>query len=307
MVEPIREMKYDKIGLILLNFSSLIPFALLMVAFLPITNFITGTDVEKELNFLWILSYFVLVIPIVGVIHEMLHGKSIQMLIPEIKIKYGFRFLYKLPIFYTNFDASLYRNQFIFFALAPLVFGTPLFLILYTIFAVIGSSWGLYLAGLFYFCFVINFLGAIGDMMLISMLLRFPKTVIFRNEIENFESFTAWRSTHTTESQEELFEGSATRTKLRNAGIFLGIWITILMLLNFVLDIVMILVVLFSERDEITFLAWTGYDRGFTEEDGMYEFEVGAEISNIPLMLGLVTLLSILVYKLIKRRKKNDE
>lgn len=226
------------------------------------------------------------------------------MLVPEIRVKYGFRFLYKMPVFYTNFDAPLYRDQFIFLALAPLVIGTPLFLILYAIFAVIGTSWGLYLAGLLYFCFVINFLGAMGDMMLVSMLLRFPKTVIFQSELEKFEAFTAWKSKHTTESLEELLEGSATRIRLRNGGIFIGLWIAILIVLNFVLDFVMTLVVLNSERDEITFLAWTGYDRGFTEEDGMYEFEIGAEISNIPLMLGLVTLFSILVYKLIKRKEE---
>lgn len=307
MVEPIREMRYDKLGLIFLNIGSLLPFILLVSVFFPLTEFLSGSDLTGGVDGLLILSYFILPILIVSMIHELLHGRSIQMLVPEIKVKYGFRFLYKMPVFYTNFDAPLYRDQFIFLALAPLVIGTPLFLILYAIFAVIGTSWGLYLAGLLYFCFVINFLGAMGDMMLVSMLLRFPKTVIFQSELEKFESFTAWKSKHTTESLEELLEGSATRIRLRNAGIFIGLWIAILIVLNFVLDFVMTLVVLNSERDEITFLAWTGYDRGFTEEDGMYEFEIGAEISNIPLMLALVTLLSILVYKLIKRRKKNEE
>ena len=112
------ESKYDKSILILLNIVIIIPFIALLSVFFPITEFISGSNKIYSLHPLWMLIYLILGTLLMGIFHELLHGKAAEYLIQDIKIKYGATVLYRVvPVFYTNFTGFLHRNQFVVIAL----------------------------------------------------------------------------------------------------------------------------------------------------------------------------------------------
>jgi putative zincin peptidase len=165
--------------LLRLNLLALIPMALSlvlifgwMILMIRLHPPAPGPDIP------WIVGVIVVLL-IVVVVHEWLHGLAIQWV--GHRVRYGFKLSAGVP--YATSDNALFRrNEFIFVALAPLIGITLLGMALM---AVAPSSLMIYVIALV----VLNGGGAIGDLWMVGVVRRYPATALVRDEADGIRVY----------------------------------------------------------------------------------------------------------------------
>jgi hypothetical protein len=127
----------------------------------------------------WLIAVVIVVIVTFGG-HELAHGLAIRW--AGHKPRFGMK-LHK-GVLYATADGALFpRNQFIVIALAPLVLITLIGMILMVF---VPDSIGYYVG----LIVVLNAAGAIGDMWMTAVVLRYPPDALVRDEADSIRIFT---------------------------------------------------------------------------------------------------------------------
>ncbi len=179
----------DQQTLLRLNLASLVP---LFVAFIGMNNwlaFVRSMRGTLDWGSAW-LDIVVIAFALVGVliVHEWLHGLAIAWF--GHKARYGAKFgelgRLKIPmmLYATTDDGLFRRHEFIVVALTPLVVITLLGMCLGII---LSDRWHFYLT----LAVAINAGGAVGDMWMSWMVLRYPASALVRDEADSVRVFMA--------------------------------------------------------------------------------------------------------------------
>ncbi len=121
------------------------------------------------------------------VLHELTHGLVMRMF--GAKPKYGI--LWQGMLYATSPGYSYHRNNFVVIALAPFVFLSILFIL--GIWLLQGTFW----VALLGICGIFNAAGAVGDMWITTIVLRYPVTAYVMDERDGIRLFLPKpRSTH---------------------------------------------------------------------------------------------------------------
>lgn len=156
---------------LLLNLLALVPLAIGLIAMafwwalvMRVRGPMPGPDVSLWARLVILLA----VLPL----HEWLHGVAIQR--AGHKPRYGWK-PSKMVLYATADNALFRRSEFLIVALAPLV---GLTLLGMTLIAVLPDSLGYYVA----LAVMVNASSAIGDIVMVGALLRYPPSVLVRDE-----------------------------------------------------------------------------------------------------------------------------
>lgn len=155
------------------------------------------------------------------VVHELIHGAAMKRYGGDPEYGYGVA-QFVLPYAYATSDESFTRNQFIVIALAPLVLLTG---VLFSI--AVYFQWSLLLLPL-----ALNVGGAIGDLWMTRLLLRYPDTIYVVDKTTELEIYGDDSvSPRTTPAQ------SVLRKSITGFGMAIGIGFIAVMLTPIVLEI----------------------------------------------------------------------
>lgn len=136
-----------------------------------------ASDQPQQVDFFVGLGLLVLMI----VLHELLHGLAIQWY--GHKARYGMK-LHK-GVVYATADGSLFwRNQYVGVCLAPLI-GISILVLLGSLFVSETLAFWLMLIG------SLNAAGAIGDLWMVLLALRYPPNALIRDEEDGMRIFTS--------------------------------------------------------------------------------------------------------------------
>jgi hypothetical protein len=173
------ELTQDRL-LILLNVLALVPL-LIMLVWMAIWWVIVsvGRAPSAGLDIPWLVA-IVAIILIVLPIHELLHGLTISYFGHH--ATYGMK-LSKGVLYATSENALFRRNEYIAVALAPLVVITLGAKILMLI---VPQGLAYYIA----LAAVLNAGGAVGDLWSVSLLVRYPASVLVRDEADGFRIYS---------------------------------------------------------------------------------------------------------------------
>ncbi|WP_458210983.1 DUF3267 domain-containing protein [Haladaptatus sp. NG-SE-30] len=154
------------------------------------------------------------------VIHELIHGAVMKQF--GANPRYGFGVAqFVVPYAYATSDESLTRNQFLIVALAPLVVLTT---VLFT-FAII-FQWPILLAPL-----AVNAGGAVGDLFMARLLLRYPRTVRVVDNRTGLKIYGDTRAIRSIEPRRRVVHGM-----IVGIGITIGSAFLLMMIAPIILD-----------------------------------------------------------------------
>ncbi|MEP7290137.1 MAG: DUF3267 domain-containing protein [Chloroflexota bacterium] len=122
-------------------------------------------------------------------LHELLHGMAIRVF--GHRVRYGAK-LSKGVLYATAENALFRRNQYVCVALASFV-GITLLVMLLMLFV---SQWIVYYLAI---AAVVNAGGAVGDLWSAGVVLRYPASVLVRDEADSFRIYAAGSSTQNAE------------------------------------------------------------------------------------------------------------
>ncbi|MFH5802203.1 DUF3267 domain-containing protein [Haladaptatus sp. CMAA 1911] len=212
------------------------------------------------------------------VIHELIHGAVMKQF--GANPRYGFGVAqFVLPYAYATSDESLTRNQFLVVAIAPLVVLT---IVLFTL--AIIFQWPILLAPL-----AVNAGGAVGDLLMTRLLLRYPKTIRVVDNITGLKIYGDTRAIRSVEPRHEVLHGM-----IVGIGITIGSAFLLMMIAPIVLDN----------------LGVTSFTLGIPDSLwSLYHFEKNAEGINSEVgmvgLLGVGTILGV-CYSIVVRKSVDN-
>ena len=167
--------------LILLNLFSLLPLGVMIVWMALWWGLVSQGRVPApapEIDIPWWLSLVVIML-VVFPLHELLHGVSFTVF--GHRARYGAN-LSKGLLYATADNALFRRSEYIIIALAPFVAITLLAMLL----MLLVPQWLAYYVA---FAAVINAGGAVGDLWMVTVVLRYPADALVRDEADGFRIY----------------------------------------------------------------------------------------------------------------------
>lgn len=161
-----------------LNIAGLVPMALALAAMAGwwvVAAAVNPTPSDPASEIPWLLGA-VIAIVVVLPLHELIHGIAIRMV--GHKARYGIKL--DKGVLYATADQALFRKrEYLLVALAPLVVITLLGMFLMLI---VPWQWAYFVA----LGVIINAGGAIGDLWMVFILLRYPRSALVRDLEDGF-------------------------------------------------------------------------------------------------------------------------